>query len=356
MQYMSAHEAAEKWQISQRRVAILCSEGRINGSTFLSKMWLIPHDAKKPVDGRTLRKNRGASVNIKPFIKWAGGKGQLLTDIRNCYPKEFGGKINKYVEPMIGGGAVLLDILSNYILDEIYVSDINLDLINTYKSVKLEVEKLIKLLNKYEKEFLAIELDNRKEYYYIKRSRFNEIKLTSKKINVEKAALFIFLNKTCFNGLYRVNRSGAFNVPMGNYKNPCICDESNLRNVSTAIQNVHFECASYLQSEKIIDEHTFVYIDPPYRPLNQTSSFTSYSKFEFGDEQQIELANFAIRVKNKNAKIVLSNSDPKNTDENDEFFDDLYKDFQIDRVKAHRMINSKGNSRGKINELLIYNY
>lgn len=294
-------------------------------------------------------------MNVKPFIKWAGGKSQLLNDIRLSYPTELGSKIYKYAEPFIGGGAVLFDILSNYKLKEVYISDINIDLINVYKVVRDEVQPLIKLLKKYEDEYNLLNNNDRKIYYNMKRTQYNEIKVLSNILHIEKASLFIFLNKTCFNGLYRVNKKGLFNVPMGAYKNPCICNKYNLINVSKVLQNVTIYCGSYKDSESFIDENTFVYIDPPYRPINETSSFTSYTKFEFGDKEQIELAEFALKIKLKKAKVMLSNSDPKNVDKNDNFFDDLYQSFSIKRVGATRMINSKSSSRGKINELLIVN-
>lgn len=355
MQYMSAHETALKWDISQRRVAILCSENRIEGVVMVGNMWLIPKTAVKPADGRTLRYSKNRKIAVKPFIKWAGGKSQLLSDIRNEYPLELGSKINKYAEPFAGGGAVLFDILSKYELGELYIGDINPDLINVYNVIKSSVYELIELLKQYESEYMPMDTEHRKVYYYEKRDRFNELKKQSVELNTEKAAIFIFLNKTCFNGLYRVNKKGLFNVPMGAYKNPCICDEENLLNVSSVLSHVNIHCGSYLDSESFIDENTLVYLDPPYRPLTETSSFTSYTEFQFGDEEQIELAKFANRMKNKNAKVIVSNSDPKNTNENDDFFDNLYSEFSVNRVKATRMINSKSSSRGKISELLIVN-
>ncbi len=153
-----------------------------------------------------------------------------------------------------------------------------------------------------------------------------------------------------------MNKKGEYNVPMGDYKNPCICDSENLVNVSSALKNVKIVCGDYKESENFIDDKTLVYFDPPYRPLNITSSFNSYTEFNFTDKEQQELAEYATRLKNKNAKVILSNSDPKNTDEKDTFFDSLYNNFSINRVSANRMINSKASSRGKINELLILNY
>ena len=156
--------------------------------------------------------------------------------------------------------------------------------------------------------------------------------------------------------MFRVNKKGLFNVPMGSYKNPLICDEKNLRAVSDKLQNVEIICGDYRESANFIDENTFVYIDPPYRPLTQTAMFTSYNENEFNDEEQIKLADFVKEISKKGAKVLVSNSDPKNADENDNFFDDLYADFNINRVQATRMINSKSSGRGKICELLISNF
>ena len=273
-------------------------------------------------------------IECKPFIKWVGGKGQLLPEINKLYPIELGKNINKYAEIFLGGGAVLFDILSKYKLDEVYISDKNLELINTYKSIRDNVDILIKSLKEMEEQYISLNNENRKIYYYKKRQEYNSLKINIEENNIEKASLFIFLNKTCFNGLYRVNKKGEFNVPMGAYKNPKICRES----------------------ESFIDEKTFVYIDPPYRPLNTSSSFTSYTENDFSDKEQRELAEYINVLNKKGAKIVISNSDPKNNDIDDNFFDKLYKNYNINRVKATRMLNSNASLRGAINELLITNY
>ena len=295
-------------------------------------------------------------IECKPFIKWVGGKGQLLPEINKLYPVELGKNINKYAEIFIGGGAVLFDILSKYKLDEVYISDKNLELINTYKSIRDNVDILIKSLKGMEEQYIPLDNENRKDYYYKKREEYNSLKINSEVNNIEKAVLFIFLNKTCFNGLYRVNKKGEFNVPMGAYKKPKICDEENLKNVSLTLRNVKIVYADYRESEKFIDDKTFVYIDPPYRPLNITSSFTSYTENDFNDKEQIELAEYINVLNKKGAKIVISNSDPKNNDIDDNFFDKLYKNYNINRVKATRMLNSNASLRGAINELLITNY
>ena len=295
-------------------------------------------------------------IECKPFVKWVGGKGQLLPEINKLYPIELGKTINKYAEIFIGGGAVLFDILSKYKLDEVYISDKNLELINTYKSIRDNVDILIKSLKGMEEQYIPLDNKNRKDYYYKKREEYNSLKINSEVNNIEKAILFIFLNKTCFNGLYRVNKKGKFNVPMGAYKKPKICDEENLKNVSLTLRNVKIVYADYKESEKFIDDKTFVYIDPPYRPLNITSSFTSYTENDFNDKEQIELAEYINVLNKKGAKIVISNSDPKNNDIDDNFFDKLYKNYNINRVKATRMLNSNASLRGAINELLITNY
>ena len=356
MDFISAREAADKWGISQRRVAVLCSENRIDNATMVGNMWIIPATAEKPLDARSLRYIANNDKKAKPFLKWAGGKGQLLSEIEKYYPFEEG-KITKYAEPFVGGGAVLFDILSKYALEEIYISDINAELINTYRIIRDDVEDLIKMLYAMQNDFIPLDTDNRKAYYIKKRERFNELKVSANENeNTEKAALMIFLNKTCFNGLFRVNKKGLFNVPMGAYKNPMICDEVNLRAVSEKLQRVIIACGDYRESAAFIDEKTFAYFDPPYRPLTDTSSFTAYTEDMFNDEKQIELARFVDAAHRRGAKVVISNSDPKNANTEDNFFDDIYSAHKIKRVEATRMINSKSEARGKIKELLISNF
>lgn len=292
---------------------------------------------------------------VKPILKWAGGKGQLLKEIESYYP--FNDKITKYAEPFVGGGAVLFDILSRYHLRAVYISDINAELINTYCMIRDNIDSLISLLLVYQAEYVPLKANDRKVYYMDKRKRFNDLKINNNETeNIEKAALMIFLNKTCFNGLYRVNRRGLFNVPMGAYKNPIICDEMNLRNVSEKLQDVTIVCGDYHQSSAFIDEHTFVYFDPPYRPLTETANFTAYTELLFDDQAQIELAKFVDQMHQKGAKVVVSNSDPKNTQREDNFFDNIYASHKIKRVEAARMINCNSEARGKVKELLISNF
>lgn len=355
MDMISAKEAASEWNMSPRRVSLLCSEGRIEGAERFGNAWAIPKGTKKPSDAR-IRNDFNNDCKAKPIIKWAGGKGQLLDTISAAYPKELGTEITKYAEPFIGGAAVLLDILSRYDLDSVYISDVNRELVHLYMTVRDHHEEMIETLQTYQKEHLSRDSDGRKDYFYIQRAKFNEIKSLTNVDWIECSSLFVYLNKTCFNGLYRVNSKGEFNVPSGIYKNPCICDSENLSNVSELLQDVIIKNADYTESRSFIDNNTFVYFDPPYRPLNVTSSFTSYTEGQFDDDDQISLANFAKGLSERGAKVMLSNSDPKNTDPQDTFFDDLYEGMTIRRVSASRMINSKGSGRGKINELLITNY
>lgn len=232
---------------------------------------------KNQITGTLMNANiSNKSINLKsakPFLKWAGGKTQLLEEIRKYYP--FRDKsIIKYAEPFVGGGAVLFDILSKYDLEEIYISDINGELINAYKIIRDNPNKLVKILFNMQMEFISLTINDRKNYYLQKRERFNFLKMNDNEA-IEKAALMIFLNKTCFNGLFRVNKKGLFNVPIGAYKNPLICDEENIYVVSEKLKNVNIVCEDYKKSADFIDKSTFVYIDPPYRPLTDTSNFTA---------------------------------------------------------------------------------
>ena len=354
LSYISAKEAAEKWNISQRRVATLCAEERINGAMMVGNMWIIPANAEKPADKRTEHYKKTHKTELKPFVKWVGGKGQLTDEIEKMIPASVERVLTKYAEPMVGGGALFFKVLSKNNFKEFFISDINSELINAYNAIKQNVKELIIRLKDMQMNFLPLDNNGRKYYYYNIRDKFNTIVLNEQN-SVEKAACFIFLNKTCFNGLYRVNRKGLFNVPMGSYKNPTICDEENLRNIHTALQNVTIVCGDYTLSKSFIDNKTFVYIDPPYRPISDTSGFTSYNSDVFDDNEQIRLAKFIDEINAAGAKIVLSNSDPKNINPKDNFFDDLYKSYKIHRVSATRMINSNAEKRGKINELLISN-
>ncbi|MFM1842460.1 MAG: adenine-specific methylase [Cyanobacteriota bacterium] len=299
----------------------------------------------------------------KPFLKWAGGKGQLLTQIVELLPAEIHtGKITKYVEPFIGGGALYFYIAQHCpAIETFLISDFNQELFLAYKTIQQDVEGVIDCLKALDREYQILDQPARKDFFYDRRLRFNKILPNIDFVNfqsnwIERVATIIFLNRTCFNGLFRVNSKGEFNVPFGDYKNPKICDAENLRPVSNLLQKTEIRCGDFSQTSDFIDEKTFVYFDPPYRPLNKTASFTAYSKSQFNDQEQIRLAEYYSSLANKRALLMLSNSDPKNEDKSDNFFDDLYDKFTVNRVGASRAINSNSSKRGKITEILVTNY
>lgn len=288
-----------------------------------------------------------------PFLKWAGGKTQLLNDIEKEFPYNKN-DVFSYVEPFVGGGAVLFWVLNNFPnLKSIVINDINEDLINIYKTIKSNVIDLIFILRKYEIEYhsLSNNLEYKKEFYYEKRELFN----SKKSDQITQSALFIFLNKTCFNGLYRVNKDNKFNVPIGSYKKPMICDEENLIAVSNALKKVKILSGDFEQTLDFASKYSLFYLDPPYKPLSETSSFTAYSKNEFNDDEQKRLKLFCDKLDSLGCKWILSNSDVKGMNPNDNFFDNLYSNYKINRVMAKRSINVKSNKRGKLTELLITN-
>ena len=299
-------------------------------------------------------------IRAKPFLKWAGGKTQLLPEIERRLPVELSaGRIKRYVEPFIGGGAVFFHLAQFYRFEEIVISDINLELLIVYKTVQKDVEGLIERLNRLKQRFLSGE--DREKFYYEQRENFNQnvCEFDFKHFRsgwTTRAAQFIFLNHTCFNGLYRTNSKLLFNVPFGKYAQPGIYNEENLRAASNLLRTVEIRHGDFESIEEFADDETFVYFDPPYRPISKTSSFNTYHKSEFTDADQKRLANCFRRLDAKGAKLMLSNSDPKNENPHDEFFDELYKDFRIERIQASRAINSNGAKRGRISEILITNY
>ena len=276
------------------------------------------------------------NICAKPFVKWVGGKTQLLGEVEKSLPGNFA-SINDavYVEPFVGGGAVLFWILQKYSnISQAVINDINPDLINVYRIIKDAPQDLISVLRQYQDSYICLNGEERKSFYLTKRKIFND-KAVSRE---EMAALFIFLNRTCFNGLYRVNAKGEFNVPHGKYANPKICDEANILAVSRLLQKV-----------------TLFYFDPPYKPLTETSSFTSYAKEGFNDDEQKRLGEFCVEITKKHAMFVASNSDPQGVNPKEDFFDKVYSTFSIRKVQATRMINANPNGRGKLSEIMITN-
>jgi len=298
----------------------------------------------------------------RPFLKWAGGKTQLLNEFSKRLPGDLKkGKITRYVEPFIGGGAFFFYLNQRFSFEQCYICDVNDELILSYRVIKRATKKLMAELEALETDYLSKNDEERESYFYEVRDAFNK-KLPEINFGkfssewVERTAQIIFLNRTCYNGLFRVNRKGEFNVPFGRYKNPEILNEDNLKDVATLLKTTQILLGDFTQCRKFVDNHTFVYFDPPYRPLNETSSFTSYSKGGFYDEDQIRLFEFFKELDEKGVKVMLSNSDPKNENPDDSFFDDLFSDYYIERVPAKRMINCNGARRGDISELIITNY
>ena len=298
----------------------------------------------------------------RPFMKWAGGKTQLLNEFSKRLPGDLKkGKITRYVEPFIGGGAFFFYLNQRFSFEQCYICDVNDELILAYRVIKRATKKLMAELETLESDYLSKNDEERESFFYEVRDAFNqklpEINFKNYSSEwIERTAQIIFLNRTCYNGLFRVNRKGEFNVPFGRYKNPEILNEDNLKDVATLLKTTQILLGDFTQCRKFVDNHTFVYFDPPYRPLNETSSFTSYSKGGFYDKDQIRLFEFFKELDEKGAKVMLSNSDPKNENPDDSFFDDLFSEYYIERVPAKRMINCNGARRGDISELIITNY
>lgn len=300
----------------------------------------------------------------KPFLKWVGGKGQLLKEIdKRLPPIVTKNELEYYFEPFVGAGSVFFHLKNNYDIEKSIISDINPELILTYKVIKKDYKKLIKELNPLKEKYLSYEKkpEKQKEFYLDTRKSFNanldKIDFnTYDKTHIKRAAQTIFMNKTCFNGMFRVNREGKFNVPAGRYKNPSIFDENNLYEVHKVLNDkVIIKTQDFSETEEYITGKAFVYLDPPYRPLNKTSSFTQYYKENFGDLDQIRLCQYIQRLTKKNIPVMLSNSDSKNN-ENNSFFKKLYSNQTVEPVKARRNINANGKKRNAINELIIKNY
>ena len=297
----------------------------------------------------------GGDMKPKPFVKWAGGKGQLVEQLDALLPKDFASKENLvYVEPFVGGGAMLFHVLASYPhIKRAVINDLNAGLVTCYRTTKDSPEELIAELRRLQEEYYSRDSEGaRQEMFLAKRTRYNSHKAGK----VETAALFIFLNRTCFNGLYRVNSKGLYNVPFGKAVRPLICDADTIRADSAVLQKVEILCGDYSLVTNAVRTEAFFYFDPPYRPLTKTAAFTAYSKDGFGDDEQKRLSAFCRELDARGCRWLLSNSDPHNTDPTDMFFEEIYVGFDIRRVKASRAINSKAEGRGKISELAIRNY
>ena len=297
-------------------------------------------------------------INAKPFIKWAGGKGQLLTQLDEYLPEILNEREFTYVEPFVGGGAMLFYMLQKYPnIERAIINDINPYLITAYRIIKDDSEELIERLSILEEDYFALESEDAKKDFFLNvRTIFNEDELDM----VDRTKYLMFLNRTCFNGLYRVNSKGKFNVPFGKNLHPTICnaetikvDSELLNRIDTIILNGDFtQSVNYLNADGL----NFFYFDPPYRPLSATSSFNSYAKEEFNDAEQIRLRDYCQMLNDMGALWMLSNADCSAKNPDDLFFEDTYRNFNIHRVYASRSINANPLKRGKLTELLINNY
>ncbi len=294
-------------------------------------------------------------AKAKPFIKWVGGKGQLIEQLDARLPADFGNWQNAtYIEPFVGGGAMLFYMLQRYPnIQYAVINDINSDLMTCYETVRDNPEQLIESLEKIENTYLNLLTEEERRDFYLKvRERYNEKNLEP----IENTTIFFFLNRTCFNGLYRVNKKGLFNVPFGKYDNPTICDSETIRKDSDLLQRVKILNGDFESTFAYAQGNTIFYFDPPYRPLSDTSSFNDYAKEAFNDDAQIRLKEYCDKIHHAGFSFILSNSDCKGKNEKDNFFDLLYENYYIERVWASRSINSNPSKRGKLTELLVHNY
>jgi len=293
----------------------------------------------------------------EPFLKWAGGKRQLLPQIEERLPPDIEAR-NSYIEPFVGGGSVLFRMLERFDFEEVNILDINAELILCYQAIRDAPMDVFNHLQSLREEYPS-DKEGQKEVYYKIREQWN-LGVGNQRENPPdvgaRAATTIFLNKTCFNGLFRVNKGGLFNVPCNYTEVPSFPTENELLEVHEALKGVNIQVASFEHCEDLAYENSFIYFDPPYRPISESSGFVSYSKDEFNDDDQRKLADLYKRLHSKGSKMILSNSDPRNSNPDDDFFDELYSEFNIDRVMARRSINSVGGGRGKITEIMVTNY
>ena len=294
-------------------------------------------------------------MKAKPFIKWVGGKGQLIEQLEALLPADFDRWENvTYIEPFVGGGAMLFHMLQKHKnIKSAVINDINADLATCYKVVRDNPTELVESLKEIQREYYSLKSEEvRKHFYMLMRDEFNTKSLTP----IRNTTLFFFLNRTCFNGLYRVNKSGLFNVPFGRYETPTICDATTIYADSELLHNVEILTGDYQQTFDKAHGCTLFYFDPPYRPLSNTSSFNDYTKESFNDLAQERLKEFCDRIEAAGYSFMLSNSDCFNTPAKDRFFEDLYLEYIIERVWAARYVNANPSKRGKLQEILVHNY
>lgn len=301
--------------------------------THVMKQVLFPDFQEETQDSQSNRTNQA-----KPFLKWVGGKGQLLSQFEPLFPKTF----SHYYEPFVGSGAVFFYLQPTV---STTLNDSNPNLITTYRHIQQHLDDLLSILYRIRNEYHALTPEQQEQKYYQVRDRYNALPIGS----LDKSALLIFLNKTGYNGLYRESKRGGYNVPFGRYDNPALFDETNLRAVSKALQHVEILNGNFCQAVESAKSGDFAYFDPPYMPISKTSSFTSYTQSNFDVDQQVHLAEVARQLANRGVQVMLSNSD-------NEFIRSIYKDFELHEVRASRAVNSKPDLRGKITELVITSY
>ncbi|MFA5025756.1 MAG: DNA adenine methylase [Candidatus Shapirobacteria bacterium] len=277
----------------------------------------------------------------KPFLKWVGGKTKLVPELVEMFPKKF----NNYYEPFVGGGALFYEVIQKYEVKTSSINDINKKLITAYIQIKENPQKLISELKNIEKEYKKLSLEKQRDYFISTRRKYNERKID----DTTTAAYLIFLNKTCFNGMYRENSKGEYNIPFGDQKNPTICDKENILAVSKCLKNTEITNLSFEDSVKECKKGDLIYFDPPYYPINATSNFTGYSKNSFGEAEQKKLKDVFTDLVKRGCSVMLSNSHTP-------FIEKLYKEFHINYRYAARSINSNGEKRGKIQEVVVTNY
>lgn len=304
----------------------------------------------------------GASDLAKPFLKWVGGKTQLIDQLDSNVPPELReGRIESYIEPFVGGGSFFFHVAQRYKLEKLIIADSNQDLILAYRTIRDRLDLLIDSLQKVQTKYLSLSESKRQDYYYETRKKFNDGKhcIDFQEFSdqwIERTAQLIFLNKTCFNGLFRVNAAGLFNVAFGRYETPKICDPNNLLAVSRILERTEILLGDFTCVRDHMNSKSFAYLDPPYRPITATSNFTAYSSSTFTADDQKRLADFCREADGLGSKLMISNSDPENSDSTDTYFQDNYPGYRIVRAFANRMVNCKADKRGKISELIIMNY
>ena len=298
------------------------------------------------------------TIEAKPFLKWAGGKRQLLAQFQKRFPKELSekGTIKYFYEPFLGSGAVFFWVAQHCAIKKAYLNELNPEIYLCYVAINKDVAAVTARLKEYDAQYKESTDKDREWLYYEVREEYNSsrehtnFKKYNSRTSPERAAMTIFLNRTCFNGLYRVNSKGKFNVPFGRYSSPLICDAENLKNVSKLLQNVEITNDDFSVVKEKLKEDSFVYFDPPYKPVSATAKFTSYSADSFRDKDQERLAKLVRQINHK-AKIMLSNSAP-----NSDYFEKLYSGFRIEKISATRLINCVAEKRGNVKEILVMNY